>query len=199
MEVEGWLPRSEATAAWGSATTGRRTPVRWPACESPRKPPGELNSRKPTNCERAGSISSDLRQGAGASRRNGSRQDAVVLSGCDGFRAAAQLWGVVMSVSAFNVISPMIRPQCGRCDSCRTILRRPAFEPGYSGGVWPYLSAEVALWHLRLGETGEAWRILKAMADRRVRPLAGTKKSSTNRPAAMAIRPTFGRQPKWST
>ena len=29
-----------------------------------------------------------------------------------------------------------------------------------------YLSAEVALWHLRLGETKEAWRILQAMVDR---------------------------------
>ena len=37
---------------------------------------------------------------------------------------------------------------------------------GYSRGVWPYLSAEVALWHLRLGETEEAWRILRAMVDR---------------------------------
>lgn len=32
--------------------------------------------------------------------------------------------------------------------------------------MWPYLSAEVALWHLRLGETDEAWRILRAMVDR---------------------------------
>ena len=37
---------------------------------------------------------------------------------------------------------------------------------GYSRGVWPYLSAEVALWHLRLGERDEAWRILRAIVDR---------------------------------
>jgi hypothetical protein len=40
------------------------------------------------------------------------------------------------------------------------------FEGFYSRGVWPYLSAEVALWHLRLGETNEAWRILRALVDR---------------------------------
>jgi GH15 family glucan-1,4-alpha-glucosidase len=37
---------------------------------------------------------------------------------------------------------------------------------GYSRGVWPYLSVEAALWHLRLGETDEAWRILRAVVDR---------------------------------
>jgi hypothetical protein len=41
---------------------------------------------------------------------------------------------------------------------------------GYSGGVWPYMSAEVALWHLRLGETREAWHILDAG---KVTPLTG--------------------------
>ena len=38
-------------------------------------------------------------------------------------------------------------------------------SPGYSHGVWPYMSAAVAHWHLRLGEFDEAFRIQQAILD----------------------------------
>jgi hypothetical protein len=87
--------------------------------------------------------------------------------GATGDERTRPLWGVVMSVSAFDAISPDDRAalktlrfmQGNRHSALHLNL-------GYSRGVWPYLSAEVALWHLRLGETAEAWRILRAMVDR---------------------------------
>jgi hypothetical protein len=36
---------------------------------------------------------------------------------------------------------------------------------GYSEGVWPYMSAALAHWHLRLGEFDEAFRIQQAILD----------------------------------
>lgn len=36
---------------------------------------------------------------------------------------------------------------------------------GYSQGVWPYMSAALAHWHLRLGEFDEAFRIQQAILD----------------------------------
>lgn len=77
------------------------------------------------------------------------------------------LWGVVMSVSAFEAI-PHDDPAAVK--TLRFLQENQYgglhLNLGYSRGVWPYLSAEVALWHLRLGETEEAWRILRAMVDR---------------------------------
>ena len=77
------------------------------------------------------------------------------------------LWGVVMSVSAFNAIGPddpaAVRTLRLLQHDLDGGLHR---NLGYSRGVWPYLSAEVALWHLQLGEADEAWRILEAIVDR---------------------------------
>lgn len=77
------------------------------------------------------------------------------------------LWGVVMSVSAFDAIAP---DDAAAVKTLRFLQHNLSgglhLNLGYSQGVWPYLSAEVALWHLRLGETDEAWRILRAMVDR---------------------------------
>jgi hypothetical protein len=87
--------------------------------------------------------------------------------GAGGTQRMRPLWGVVMSVSAFDAIAP------NDVAAVRTLrfLQRELhgglhLNLGYSRGVWPYLSAEVALWHLRLGETDEAWRILNAIAER---------------------------------
>jgi hypothetical protein len=77
------------------------------------------------------------------------------------------LWGVVMSVGAFDAI-PIDDPAAVK--TLRFIQKNQQgglhLNLGYSLGVWPYLSAEVALWHLRLGETEAAWRTLRAMVDR---------------------------------
>jgi hypothetical protein len=77
------------------------------------------------------------------------------------------LWGVVMSVTAFDAI-PYNAPaavatlrflQNNKQDGLHKHL-------GYSNGAWPYLSAEVAQWHMLLGEYEEAWTILKAITGR---------------------------------
>ena len=72
-----------------------------------------------------------------------------------------------MSVSAFDAIPP---DDPAAVQTLRFLQKNLHgglhLNLGYSRGVWPYLSAEVALWHLRLGETDEAWRILRAMVDR---------------------------------
>ena len=77
------------------------------------------------------------------------------------------LWGVVMSVTAFDAIPP---DDPAAVQTLRFLQGNRVgglhLNLGYSRGVWPYLSAEVALWHLQLGETEEAWRILQAIADR---------------------------------
>lgn len=86
--------------------------------------------------------------------------------GATGDQRLRPLWGVVMSVSAFDAIPPndpaalntLRFIQTNRCGGLHLNL-------GYSRGVWPYMSAEVAPWHLRLGETGEAWHILRAIVD----------------------------------
>ena len=87
--------------------------------------------------------------------------------GATGPSSRRQLWGVVMSVSAFDAIPP---DDPTAVETLRFLesnrLGGLHLNLGYSHGVWPYLSAEVALWHLRLGETKEAWRILQAIVDR---------------------------------
>jgi len=91
----------------------------------------------------------------------------VSFPGATGSQRTRPLWGVVMSVSAFDAIPP------DDPAALRTLrfLQKNLYgglhlNLGYSRGVWPYLSAEVALWHLRLGEADEAWRILRAIAAR---------------------------------
>jgi GH15 family glucan-1,4-alpha-glucosidase len=77
------------------------------------------------------------------------------------------LWGVVMSLSAFGAIPPDDPAAVKTLRFLQTNLYGGLhLNLGYSRGVWPYLSAEVALWHLRLGEAEEAWRILRAIVDR---------------------------------
>jgi hypothetical protein len=87
--------------------------------------------------------------------------------GATGSHRTRPLWGVVMSVSAFDAIPP------DDPAAVRTLRFLQAnlygglhLNLGYSRGVWPYLSAEAALWHLRRGESEEAWRILQAVVDR---------------------------------
>jgi hypothetical protein len=87
--------------------------------------------------------------------------------GAAGDQRFRPLWGVVMSVSAFDAI-PANDPAAVRT---LRFLQTNLYgglhlNLGYSRGVWPYLSAEVALWHLRLGEIDEAWRIFRAMVNR---------------------------------
>lgn len=89
------------------------------------------------------------------------------VPGATGNQRLRPLWGVVMSVSAFAAIPPNDPAALNTLRFIQTNLHHGLhLNLGYSRGVWPYLSAEVALWHLRLGETGEARRILRAMADR---------------------------------
>ena len=87
--------------------------------------------------------------------------------GATGASRTRPLWGVVMSVSAFDAIPP---DDPAAVQTLRFLQRNLHgglhLNLGYSRGVWPYLSAEAALWHLKLGETDEAWRILHAMVDR---------------------------------
>jgi len=96
-----------------------------------------------------------------------SRKMLPSFPGATGSNRLRPLWGVVMSVSAFDAI----RPDDPAAVQTLRFLQNNLHDGlhlnlGYSRGVWPYLSAEVALWHLRLGETKEAWRILQAMVDR---------------------------------
>ena len=87
--------------------------------------------------------------------------------GATGSERTRPLWGVVMSVSAFDAIPPDDPAAVKTLRFLQENLYGGLhLNLGYSRGVWPYLSAEVALWHLRLGETEEAWRILRAIVDR---------------------------------
>ncbi|MCX6927322.1 MAG: hypothetical protein NT154_29570, partial [Verrucomicrobia bacterium] len=87
--------------------------------------------------------------------------------GATGSECTRPLWGVVMCVSAFDAIPPDDPAALRTLRFLQTNLYGGLhLNLGYSRGVWPYLSAEVALWHLRLGETGEAWRILHAIVNR---------------------------------
>jgi len=87
--------------------------------------------------------------------------------GAEGDKRTRPLWGVVMSVTAFGGIA---EDDPAAVQTLRFLQKHLKdglhLNLGYSSGVWPYLSAEVALWHLRLGETEEAWRILGALVDR---------------------------------
>jgi hypothetical protein len=87
--------------------------------------------------------------------------------GAAGSDRTRPLWGVVMSVTAFDGI-PADDPAA--VATLRFLQRHQQgglhLNLGYSPGVWPYLSAEVAQWHLRLGEREEAWRILRAIVQR---------------------------------
>ena len=85
--------------------------------------------------------------------------------GAAGDEAKRPLWGVVMSVTAFDAIPADDPAAMATLDFLRgskdSGLHR---NLGYSHGVWPYMSASVALWHMRVGEFDEAWRVLRAFA-----------------------------------
>jgi hypothetical protein len=168
LEVEGWLPPIGGDGGLGvgyhwSQDAGPLAGVRI-AAEAARK----LNLPEAREL-RAGGLDFQRSFDKVRVRAAETDPDGMLSSfpGAIGAERTRPLWGVVMSVSAFNVISP------NDPAALRTLrlLQKNLYgglhlNLGYSGGVWPYMSAEVALWHLRLGETGEAWRILKAMAER---------------------------------
>jgi hypothetical protein len=86
--------------------------------------------------------------------------------GATGAQAKRPLWGVVMSVTAFDAI-PADDPAALRTLNFLRQNKDPGglhYNLGYSNGVWPYMSACVALWHARVGEFDEAWRVLRAFA-----------------------------------
>jgi hypothetical protein len=86
--------------------------------------------------------------------------------GATGAAATRPLWGVVMSVTAFDAIAAN---DPAALQTLRFLQQHKDhglhLNLGYSAGVWPYMSASVAEWHLRLGEFDEAWRILRAIVD----------------------------------
>lgn len=89
------------------------------------------------------------------------------FAGAEGEARFKSLWGVVMSVTTFGSIPPddpaavatLRFLQNSKRDGLHRFL-------GYSNGTWPYLSAEVAQWHILLGEYEEAWTILKPITER---------------------------------
>ena len=159
---------SAAMAAWAPATTGRRTRARWPGCGSPPRPPGGCSCPRPSPSQPA-TPSSNRRStvcGRSRSRRRGCGM-IPAFPGAAGKERTRPLWGVVMSVTAFDGI-PDDDPAA--VATLRFLQQHQQgglhLNLGYSAGVWPYLSAEVAQWHLRLGEREEAWRILRAIVER---------------------------------
>lgn len=89
------------------------------------------------------------------------------FAGAEGDARFKSLWGIVMSVTAFGAIPPddpaavktLRFLQNNKRDGLHRFL-------GYSNGTWPYLSAEVAQWHILIGEYEEAWEILKVITER---------------------------------
>jgi hypothetical protein len=168
LDVEGWLPPIGGDGGLGlgyhwSQNAGPLNGVRI-AAEAARRlklpEAGQL---------RAGWL--DFQSAFDRVRAEAGRMDpgAVLpaFPGATGAQRTRPLWGVVMSVSAFDAIRP---DDPAALKTLRFLQQNRHgglhLNLGYSRGVWPYLSAEVALWHLQLGETAEAWRILRAMVDR---------------------------------
>ena len=168
VELEGWLPPIGGDGGLGvgyhwSQNAGPLNGVRI-AAEAARK----------LNLPEAGELQAGWLdfQRAFAKVRTQSAQadpDRMLSSfpGATSDQRLRPLWGVVMSVSAFDAIPASDPAAVKTLRFIQTNLYSGLhLNLGYSRGVWPYLSAEVALWHLRLGETEEAWRILRAMVDR---------------------------------
>lgn len=168
LEVEGWLPPIGGDGGLGvgyhwSQNAGPLNGVRI-AAEAARK----LNLAEADEL-RAGWL--DFQRAFDKVRTQAGKADSdgmlPAFPGAADPQRTRPLWGVVMSVSAFDAIPPddpaAVRTLRYLQENLHGGLH---LNLGYSQGVWPYLSAEVALWHLRLGETEEAWRILRAMADR---------------------------------
>ncbi len=168
VEVEGWLPPIGGDGGLGvgyhwSQNAGPLNGVRI-AAEAASKlnlpEAGEL---------RAGWL--DFQRNFDKVRAQAAQADPdgmlAAFPGATGPERTRPLWGVVMSVSAFGAIPPDDPAAVKTLRFLQGNLYGGLhLNLGYSRGVWPYLSAEVALWHLRLGETEEAWRILRAIVDR---------------------------------
>lgn len=168
VDVEGWLPPLGGDGGLGvgyhwSQNAGPLYGVRV-AAEAARK----LNLPEAADL-RAGWLA--FKGAYDRVRTQAAQADAsgmlAAFPGATGAGRLRPLWGVVMSVSAFAAI-PAADPAAVKTLRFLQAHRQDGLHLnlGYSSGVWPYLSAEVALWHLRLGETEEAWRILRALADR---------------------------------
>jgi hypothetical protein len=168
LEVEGWLPPIGGDGGLGvgyhwSQNAGPLNGVRI-AAEAARK----LNLAEADEL-RAGWL--DFQRAFDKVRTQAGKADSdgmlPAFPGAADPQRTRPLWGVVMSVSAFDAIPPDDPAAVRTLRYLQENLHGGMhLNLGYSQGVWPYLSAEVALWHLRLGETEEAWRILRAMADR---------------------------------
>lgn len=168
VEISGWLPPIGGDGGLGvgyhwSQDTGPLAGLRC-AAEAARK----------LNRPEAGELRAALQEFQQA--MEAVRQRAVAAAGlgmvpafpgATGAERSRPLWGVVMSVTAFDAI-PWADPAAVR--TLRFLQTNLSgglhLNLGYSRGTWPYLSAETALWHLRLGEPEEAWRILGAMVAR---------------------------------
>jgi len=168
IEVDGWLPPVGGDGGLGvgyhwSQNAGPLNGLRI-AAEAARK----------LNLPEAGELKAgwlDFQRAFDRVRTTAAQADPdkmlPAFPGATGANRTRPLWGVVMSVSAFDAIPP------GDPAAVRTLrfLQRNLYgglhlNLGYSHGTWPYLSAETALWHLQLGESAEAWRILQAMVAR---------------------------------
>lgn len=166
VEVSGWLPPLGGDGGLGvgyhwSQNTGPLAGVRI-AAEAARR-----LGRPEAEELRAGY--EDFRQAVDTVRRRAADAAGLIpaFPGAQGAARTRPLWGVVMSATAFDEI-PSDDPAA--VETLRFLQRNLHgglhLNLGYSRGVWPYLSAEVALWHARLGECDEAWRILTAIAHR---------------------------------
>ncbi len=168
IEIEGWLPPGfgdgglEAGYHW-SQNAGPLNGVRV-AAEA-----AQILNLPEAEALRAGWL--DYQQAFDKVRERSAAADPENLlssfPGAEGAQRMRPLWGVVMSVSAFDAVAPNDAAAVKTLRFLQKNLHGGLhLNLGYSRGVWPYLSAEVAQWHLRLGETDEAWRILNAIVDR---------------------------------
>ena len=107
-----------------------------------------------------------VRDSAAANADGGLPNMIPAFPGASGPQARRPLWGVVMSVSAFDAIPADDPAAMKTLEFLRANKDRGGLHLnlGYSPGIWPYLSAEVALWHAKLGQFDEAWKLLQAIA-----------------------------------
>jgi hypothetical protein len=84
--------------------------------------------------------------------------------GADSEEAFEHLWGTVEGVYPFEQISyddPLVVGTLRYLESQKSCGLH--LHLGYSAGVWPYMSASLAHWHLHLGEYDAAYQILQAI------------------------------------
>lgn len=94
-------------------------------------------------------------------------EDHQIISafpGADGDKATHALWGIVMGVHPFGVLAPRDPLALGTLRFLQSTKEHGLHHNlGYSKGVWPYLSADIGHWHLRLGEFDEARSVFEGM------------------------------------